>query len=137
MTKVVQRVSKFKKVSFSIAVAVLTVLFIHYGIEVFYPASDRDCYSSPVIPDKCGKDMLANETFEKECRGEGGLVVYDESGCSYECYPCVEEMEKRDGRIFLFLVIFSGALLVGGILVKPESLGNGFVIASLIQLGTA
>ena len=137
MTNTTRTINKFKKVVLSIAIALLTVFFVNQGIEVFYPSPER-CEYEP-FPKTCDEDVMINESLslKEECEEKEGRLVYD-ADCSASCDTCQtkyeEKEDRRDGRVFVFLVILSAAFLIAGMLLKAESVSNGLLIASVMQL---
>ncbi len=125
---------KVKENILAIAIAIILVLFIGYGINVIYAPPERTDY--------CKEEYKDIQTKEG-CEQEGGKwTYYQEDGvkpvegnrtgwCNqfYECekeYDAVRDIYERNVFI-ISLVIGIIAIIVGGVVLASESVGAGIL----------
>jgi len=139
--------SKIKKNILSIAIAIILVMFIAYGINVFY--------KSPKYDDYCNYTRIVKEPLSFEsCEDAGGRwypdapeapKMVDESGnftvsgwCDlyYECqdeFDNVREVYNRD-VFFISLVLGLIAVIIGGVVLKLESVSVGIMGGGILTI---
>jgi hypothetical protein len=125
------KVTKSKKVMFSVAVAFVSVFFFAYAIAAFYPA--------PQYEDFCDN---VNYKFDlnnfSECEGlngkwidEGGVYLRDAEGYCDVNYFCNEEYQEArkpyERNVFFANVILGIALFVVAFFLALESVSSGLM----------
>lgn len=125
---------KVKENILAIAIAIILVLFVGYGINVFYTQPERS--------DFCKKEFKDIQTEEKCNQEEGKWTYYKEeiarplegnrTGWCNQFYECEKEYDGvRDvyGRnVFVMsLVIGIIAIILGGVVLASESVGAGIL----------
>ena len=100
------KIGGVKKWLVAIAIAIVFNLFVNYGIDTFYPGSersdfcmeeDRFTYSNP---GECEK-INVTEELRRSCKEESGRLDYrnyDSYGCPQEAYceTCYNEFEAAE-----------------------------------------
>jgi hypothetical protein len=130
-----------KKTIISIAIAIIFVLFIGYGIEVF----DRNAKMEEFCPNVYDIDN------EADCAKEGGIwgdefargpkPVMDSGEirefCSqpYDCYDNWGlETSKHDKVVFVVSVIVGILAIIGGMLLKKDAISTGILGGAVLLL---
>ncbi len=121
-----------------IAIAVVFVFFVGYGIEVFN--KDR-----PEYDDYCPSRLFDIQTKE-ECEQESGMWV-DDRGIDTPkpvkgmCQPgrdCHLEFEKVQSRhdkvVFIAAVIIGLLAIIGGVILRKEVVSTGFVGGGILSI---
>lgn len=139
--------SKIKKNLLSVAIAIILVLFIAYGINTFY--------KSPKYDDFCSEDLYKQQAYsEEECLALGGKwdqrttrpikveadsdATTTEGWCDVQ-YTCREEYDDARevyNRDVFFISLVAGliALIVGGIVLKIESVSIGIMGGGILTI---
>lgn len=139
--------SKIKKNLLSAAIAIILVLFIAYGINTFY--------KSPKYEDFCSEDIVKKQAYsDDECLALGGKweqsttrpleaglepkEATTEGWCDvqYTCgkeYGDAREIYNRD-VFFISLVAGLIALIIGGIILKLESVSIGIMGGGVLTI---
>lgn len=139
--------SKIKKNLLSVAIAIILVLFIAYGINTFY--------KSPKYDDFCSEEISMKQAYsEEECLELGGKWEQSitrpiekpiESGeataegfCDVQ-YTCREEYDDAReiyNRDVFFISLVAGliALIMGGIVLKLESVSIGIMGGGILTI---
>jgi len=127
---------KGKKIIITLAIAIVFVLFVGYGIEVFNPSADRDDY--------CPKNVweMQNETA---CLEAGGLwtdnkapVAEEARGYCTEPASCYENYDqarsKQDKIVFIAAVIIGLLAVLGGLILHKDIAGTGILSGGLLVI---
>ena len=150
--------SNVKKWVLAFAIAIVLNLFINYGISVFYKAPQYNDYCKdmgggpyPVksypypFPDSSKnvcKHVEASQELQNSCSEQKGYVnyKYNETGCATEAYceMCQARFNdvnnRRSSNVFVMLVVFGVVAIIAGVLLKAESVANGFLIGGILSL---
>ena len=143
--------AKFKHVLLAIAIAIVFVFFVGFGIATFY--------ESPIYEDYCGdryyekpypgslegfgdcKYIEPDETLKKECKEKGDIwPKYDQNGCveNYYCETCdwefEEENEKYNRVVFIVATIIGLIALISGIALKVPSVSSGLMGGGILTI---
>jgi hypothetical protein len=131
---------KGKKVIITVAITIIFLLFIGYGIEVFNPDVNREDY--------CPKDVWEIQE-EDECLNAGGIW-----GAGYEGIPrpvegemksfcqeprsCYEDYDKaratQDKRVFIAAVVIGLLAVIGGLILHKDIAGTGILSGGLLVI---
>ncbi len=149
--------SAVKKWILAFAIAIVLNLFINYGISVFYKApqysdfcagQDRYApypakpYPPEFTPQNCSAVPISEE-MQGDCAQQKGYIAYKynlTTGCPTEvhCETCQarfdDASQRRNSNVFVILVILGVAAIVAGIVMKEESVANGFLIGGTLSL---
>lgn len=135
--------ANLKKTALSISIAFVMMLFIHYGIETFYPGPDYErCNEGypKAYPDYARFNNCSTGTTQAEqsCYIERGNPVFNySSGCPvYEscnyCYRDLEDQRKpHDRNVF----ILASALGIIAILLATMKLTHEYVSTGIMGGG--
>ena len=126
----------------SIAIAIVLVFFIAYGINTFYPQPDYDDYCEEFPP----KSNLT----EQECLDIGGKWTETiaptlegrepvQEGMCDPHYTCRQQFEDSREAYNKIVFIISGILglicvIIGGILLKLESVSSGIMGGGILTI---
>lgn len=125
----------------SIAIAIVLVFFIIYGINTFY--------KNPRYEDFCQEIPLKQNITEDECLGIGGKWTSEripviegqpkQIGYCDPTYTCRQEYdtsrEKYDKIVFIISGILGlAAVIIGGILLKLESVSAGVMGGGILTI---
>ena len=112
MAKEKNRKSRIKHNILAIAIAIIFVMFVGYGIETFYDSPDYSdfCDERSVLA-RFEEPQELNKSYFEECREE---------------YDSVREPYNRNVFI-IALVIGMIAIIVGGVILSIESVGSGIM----------
>jgi len=130
-----------KKAIISLAIAIIFVLFIGYGIEVFDPTPDRE--------DFCREDLY--EIKEEEACTSSGGVWNDEKGprpviegefiergfCGpgKECYDALQDATLKHDKIVFIVGIIVGILaIITGIIIKKDAISTGILSGGVLVI---
>ena len=126
-----------KKLLLSIAIMLVFVFFVGYGIEVFYP--------SPEYQDTCREDLHTIEN-QAECISQSGEWnqgmpspegSYDKGMCqpSKECYSQFDILrEKHDRVIFIISIIVGIIAIISGFMIQKDAVGSGLIGGSILLI---
>ncbi len=140
-----------------IAIAIIFVFFVHYGIQTFYaePKYEQFCNNSyyankpyiampePANYSICKAAIDAVKDKELQCGKDGGMMQYeqDDRGCQIPttCDYCNkyynDAMQKYNKQVFIFAGILGLiAVLVGAIVISLESVGSGIMAGGVITI---
>jgi FtsH-binding integral membrane protein len=140
--------SKLKQRILTVAIAIMLVLFIGFGIDTFYKPPEYNDFCSnqygpyPVkeVRVNCTNEAVQTQTLIDSCNTEKGYLSpkYDDSGCvaSYYCETCQiawdDANKKYNGVVFTFALILGIISMVIAVILKndtvsPGILGGGFL----------
>ncbi len=138
---------ELKKISITLAIAVLFTAFILVAVDAFYPR--------PKYEDFCSRDMgprpLSNEEAkcdysqtqeEYDCVNGNGLpkYKYDSNGCRVfdKCDYCNKKFEqassKYENALFLILAPLGAIAILLGVSYKIDFIGSGFMFSGIILM---
>jgi hypothetical protein len=143
--------SKARKWALAIGIAIVLAMFVNYGIQTFYKAPKYEDYcryymGSVVEPAKYGAvnctTMVADESFSRNCSDSKGYIDWerDANGCAVKpfCNTCQRDWDKVQNdynkNVFIVLVILGALSIVGGILLKVDSVAIGFLIGGILNI---
>ncbi len=147
--------SNVKKWVLAFAIAIVLNLFINYGISVFYKAPQYSDFCKdfgggpyPVKPypyppeQNVCKNVEANQELQNSCNEQKGYVAYkyNATGCPTEAYceMCQARFNdvnnRRSSNVFVMLVVFGVVAIIAGVLLKAESVANGFLVGGILSL---
>ena len=126
---------KIKKRLLSIAIAIIFVFFVGYGIEVFYP--------SPDMEEHCPSNTWEYQTQEL-CETNGGTwninhpKTPESNGfceISKKCRDSFKDIDKSHDRVVFIVSILIGILtIIGGMLNRKESISFGLISGAILLL---
>ncbi len=145
---------KLRERILAIAIAILLVIFVYYGIQTFYPEPKYNnyCNSSivkPYAPAYEGNASLCKPVFDRnqqnetQCADQGGITRYtmNSNGCSVatSCDMCSKHyndaMEYYNGNVFIATIIIGIiAVVLGAVFLSLESVGSGIMGGGVITL---
>ncbi len=147
--------SLVKKWVITIAIAIVLNLFVNYAVSVFYeepqyndycPDQGRYPYPAKPYPEYTPQNcsfLPVGEELQGNCSQQKGGIMYKynlTTGCPAEAYceTCGtaynDVMQNRQSNIFLILILFGAAALVAGVVIKEESVANGFLFGGVLSL---
>ncbi len=125
----------------SIAIAIILLLFIAYGINTFFP--------NPEYDDFCIEKPYRINITEEECVSDGGKWTQEripkiagepeQSGYCDITYTCRQELEDSREKYNKIVFIISGILglfcvILGGIVLKVESVSVGIMGGGILTI---
>jgi hypothetical protein len=141
------------------AIAIVLNLFVNYGISVFYESPQYDDFCQDVgkyrpyetgfpIPAQeiASKDSCApidvSQELRDDCNEQKAYISYhyNSTGCPTEAYceTCGvmfdDVNQKHNSNVFIVLVVIGVGVIVGGVVIKTETVANGFIIGGIISL---
>ena len=143
---------KFKEVLISIAIAIVFMLFIIYGLNTFYAEPEYTDYCTAAYPDNihpkqtnvslCIQIEEQNIEAIDKCNREKGQprYTYDENGCQIlkECDMCSVEynarMEAHNKAIFIIANIIGLAAIIAGIILTVKSISAGLIGGGILTI---
>jgi len=141
----------------AIAIAILFVIFVYYGIQTFYHEPDYSdycnstLYSKPYYADNarpynytlCQSIEKANQPVEMQCNNAQGMMQYetDGNGCQVAttCDYCNRDYNQHTEKYNRVVFIISGiigilAIVIGAIILSLESVGSGIMGGGVLTL---
>jgi uncharacterized membrane protein YidH (DUF202 family) len=146
------KTSNVKKNLLGIAIAIIFVLFVGYGINTFYDDPSYDDYCEEgffAVPKPVAREQPTCSTIQptdleyKDCRDRKGDIMfdYDSEGCpiSYECSLCRHDYDTARNNYNRIVFIISGiigliAIIIGGIVLKVESVDSGIMGGGILTV---
>jgi len=129
--------SKVKQTILAVAIAIILVLFVGFGIDTIYDSPDYTDYCNETIrPMKLDQNQV-------DCIDQGGEWIQNQenSYCDFsEKYrECEEEYnqvkEPYERNVFIIaLIIGLVAVIVGGLILSVESVGSGIMGGGVLIL---
>jgi len=143
--------SRFKHVFLAIAIAIVFVFFVGFGIASFYksPKYEDFCeerfferpYPGSLRESENCTYIEPDETLKAECRDKGKIAPkYDQNGCieSYSCETC--DKEFRDTReiynrnVFIIATGIGIIILIIGFALKMASVSSGLMGGGILAI---
>jgi len=143
--------SKSRQVLLAIAIAIVFVFFVGFGISTFYktPKYEDFCedrfferpYPRPLKESENCTFIEPSEDLKAECREKGKVAPkYDENGCieSYYCETC--NKEYRDTReiynrnVFIVATGIGIIVLIIGFALKMTSVSSGLMSGGILTI---
>ncbi len=119
---------KFKNAVISIAIALIFVFFIGYGIEVFHDTPEHDTF--------CPR--LWDIQSEEECKEAKGIWRGEKEGLCQNTATCYLQFEKARDRhdlvVFIVALIIGVGGLIGSYFIKQHLVGNGLAGGSILLI---
>jgi len=143
--------SKFKHTILSIAIAIVFVLFIGFGIASFYETPQREDFCDENIferPFVRGLEKPGNCTFiepdedlKNQCRENGKITPkYDQDGCveSYFCETCYNEFDDvrqiYNRNVFIVATGIGIIALIVGFALGMVSVSSGLMGGGILLI---
>ena len=126
----------------SIAIAIVLVFFIAYGINTFYPQPDysdfcdEDKPYKPNITQQECLDMGGKWTEERVPRVEGQPETTGYCDQDYTCRQQFEDAREAYNKIVFIIsgILGLAAVLIGGIVLKLESVSTGVMGGGILTI---
>jgi len=143
--------SKLKQVFLAIAIAIVFVFFVGFGILTFYKAPKyedfcEDRYIKRPVPMPLKEpvnctSMEVDENLNNECKDKGYITPkYDENGCveSYYCETCEKEYndirENYSRNVFIIATVIGVVVLIIGFALKIASVSSGLMGGGILAI---
>jgi hypothetical protein len=145
------KTSKLRKIILGIAIAIMLAFFLGYAVYLFYDNPDMEDFCEGINPridiDSCeGYDVspVANGRpipMEKDCYcnqvDKNGTTECTSSNPEYkECWEDYDESREKHERVSFIVLIVLGlaSILVGGLVLKVESVGTGIMGGGVLTI---
>lgn len=130
---------ELKQIFLSLGIAVLTVFFFAYALEVFYPEPKIDCYDRATVPKMVNVVDVNNMTPAEKIAWENEQEIWNQE--MKACEDAYDLVRDKYGFVaFLVLAIIAIIIIIVSVAyVGLESVGTGLLGGGIIQLiyGTA
>jgi len=142
--------SKFKHVLLAVAIAIVFVFFVGFGISTFYKTPEYDDFCDEGFPERYPRPVKLtenctffepDESLKNECKEKGDITPkYDGNGCieSYSCETC--NKEYRDTReiynrnVFIVATGIGIIVLIIGFALKMASVSSGLMGGGILAI---
>ncbi len=122
-------VMDIKKKLVSIAIAIIFVLFVGYGIEVFYPGPDQTFTGrAPYMSQEACEEI--GGTWSEVEKVEGGMQGFCDEKAIWE-----KERQQRAGHdriVFIIAAIVGIVAIITGIVLKTEAVNSGILSGGIL-----
>lgn len=145
--------SKFKQVFLAIAIAIIFVFFIGFGIASFYKEPQYEDFCEEALflrepyprsfkePENCTY-IEADEALKNECRLKEGKInpKYDQNGCieSFSCETCNKEYRDRrevyNRNVFIVATGIGIITLIVGFALGITSISSGLMGGGILLI---
>jgi hypothetical protein len=142
--------SKFKNVLLAVAIAIVFVFFVGFGISSFYeePKYEDFCedeylerYPRLIKETESCAFVEASEDLKAECKDKGKLAPnYDQDGCveSYYCETCYDEYDDvrqvYNRNVFIVATGIGIIVLIIGFALKMASVSAGLMGGAILTI---
>ena len=137
-----------KNILIGIAITILTVFVVIYGIQTFYPSPQYEDYCDaqrkpiPENPELLGGTCATvSPDSRNECCINKGYEYYDEEtgrcmGIDNSCYEQYDEVNETYSKNLFIITLIIGIILIaiGALVFKLESIGAGIMGGGIITL---
>ncbi len=126
-----------KNIAISVAIALIFVFFVGYGIEVFHKGEKMETYCP---------NTLYEITDNATCIKEGGVWSAEDPRAApipvkgmcqppFNCYEKYEQQQSRHDKVVFISSIIIGLLaIVAGVLLRREVVGTGILAGGILVL---